>query len=469
MSFAGGVRTDQLNIFQRLGFLALLTFLFLAHGRVADRLSYLHLGFLSYCLAIMFGFVSGGILRLFSSRIGILLLALTAWMMAAASTSLWKGGSVELLKEHWVMSFMMYVLIVGLTLTYRQCRQAMHTMAYSVFALSLVAFVYGMVWEGRLYIPYSRFANPNELGQMLVIGLAFWWYIISDANLPRSRRVLAVLATVPMLIAAARTGSRATIIAFCVLLFQLFLRISTAGKIKLLMGFVLAVVLASTLLPAPLRERYFILFTPKTAEQLANSQQWEQMQNQAVGSSWARRTLLMTSIRMSLEHPIFGVGPGMFMVAEDMEARAKGLGRGIWQLTHNTYTEYSSECGLPALMFYLAAMYGCYRLLSQLNRLGRSTPGPLGADISNASLSLRLALTSFALAGMFGSFAYHMYFPVLSGLIVAWSMAAKSRVPEAVREQALKAARPFRPAASVLHPVWSRVTAGAAAGSAKQV
>ena len=47
-------------------------------------------------------------------------------------------------------------------------------MAYSVTALAVWTLLLGGTTEARLYLPYSRFANPNEIGLMIVIGLAFW-------------------------------------------------------------------------------------------------------------------------------------------------------------------------------------------------------------------------------------------------------------------------------------------------------
>src|SRR6185437_3589419 len=75
------------------------------------------------------------------------------------------------------------------------------------------------------------------------------------------------------------------------------------------------------------------------------------------GSMDARRDLLMESIRVTLQHPIFGVGPGNF------QAYTKS-----WHVTHNTYTELSSETGIPGLALFLTILYFTFRNLKAVGK-----------------------------------------------------------------------------------------------------
>ncbi len=54
-------------------------------------------------------------------------------------------------------------------------------------------------------------------------------------------------------------------------------------------------------------------------------------------------------------HPLFGVGPDQFAAAVSQEAAGDGQ-QVPWLGTHNTYTQVSSECGIPALIFYVAVI-----------------------------------------------------------------------------------------------------------------
>jgi O-antigen ligase len=61
---------------------------------------------------------------------------------------------------------------------------------------------------------------------------------------------------------------------------------------------------------------------------------------------------LILSLETTAKHPLFGIGPGQF---ENFS--------GSWHLTHNTYTEFSSEAGLPALCLFLFLVWTTFKNL----------------------------------------------------------------------------------------------------------
>ena len=52
------------------------------------------------------------------------------------------------------------------------------------------------------------------------------------------------------------------------------------------------------------------------------------MATSAATSTQSRRMLLRHSIMFTIKHPLFGVGPGMFSVADDAYAKANGARKG---------------------------------------------------------------------------------------------------------------------------------------------
>ena len=60
----------------------------------------------------------------------------------------------------------------------------------------------------------------------------------------------------------------------------------------------------------------------------------------AYASTQDRQQLLWRSIEVTKEHPLFGVGPGNFAQLS-----------GNWHVAHNSFTQMSSEGGIPALIF----------------------------------------------------------------------------------------------------------------------
>src|SRR5260221_7103736 len=94
---------------------------------------------------------------------------------------------------------------------------------------------------------------------------------------------------------------------------------------------------------------------------------------EAVQSTAERNHLLKASIRFTMEHPIFGVGPGEFSDYEAAVAKTEGK-RGTWLVTHNAFTQVSSEVGVPALLFFLAAIVMSFRTFGRVQQAARAHP-----------------------------------------------------------------------------------------------
>jgi predicted nucleic acid-binding protein len=114
----------------------------------------------------------------------------------------------------------------------------------------------------------------------------------------------------------------------------------------------------------------------------------------------------------------------MFTVASADEARKQGA-RGKWLETHNTYTQISSEAGLPALIFYLSALFGCLLQTNSLYKLFRTSKDPRHAEIAAAVLSIQASLVAFGVTALFSSVAYVSLFPTLAGLSVAVALSVR--------------------------------------------
>jgi O-antigen ligase len=136
----------------------------------------------------------------------------------------------------------------------------------------------------------------------------------------------------------------------------------------------------------------------------------------AIGSAEARQSLIMESIALTLSHPLFGVGPGTFQVAQAAESEARGE-RGSWHETHNAFTQVSSEAGLPAFIFFTGALVGAMRLSRRVYKNGHKQDGL--TEAGSTAFCLGLSLFVFAVTGCFLSTAYTIYLPTLAGLSVA--------------------------------------------------
>jgi O-antigen ligase len=120
---------------------------------------------------------------------------------------------------------------------------------------------------------------------------------------------------------------------------------------------------------------------------------------EAAGSAELRKQLLIRSLELTAEHPLFGVGPGEFIDAEAAEAGDEGR-RGMWHYSHNLYTELSSETGIAGLVLFVIAFFGAYRGLSPIRN---KYPG---LRVRRAALFTQMALFMAAVGAFFLSIAY---------------------------------------------------------------
>jgi O-antigen ligase len=195
----------------------------------------------------------------------------------------------------------------------------------------------------------------------------------------------------------------------------------------------LIAVICFPLLPQNIRDRYRTVYTNETTSDVSVAQE----------SSEERYQLLLTSLKLTFQHPLLGVGPGQFQVASTDAARATNS-FAHWRETHNVYTQVSSEEGIPAAFFYIAALVYCFKELGAIRKMYRraqasllnpSLPAPAAQnleekyeDTSTMAFCLTLSLVSFAVFGFFSSMAYLFFFPTLAGLIAVFGRAARAEL-----------------------------------------
>ena len=133
----------------------------------------------------------------------------------------------------------------------------------------------------------------------------------------------------------------------------------------------------------------------------------------SVASQLQREELFKTSLRYTLKHPLFGVGPDQFAAAVS-RTRPAPASTIPWLGTHNTYTQMSSECGIPALIFYVAVIGLCLRSNFRLYR--RTRDRPAFRELAGLSRCLLAGTLVFAVSAFFFHMAYSAYLPSLARL-----------------------------------------------------
>jgi O-antigen ligase len=395
--------------FEAFSFKCALVLIFLRFSALAEIISSLtKMDFYLYAIfgpLVFLGVItSGGIRRTFREKPSKFWLWFLLWMIAAVPFSSWRGGALTFVSGYVKVVFIMLLATAGLAKTWRDCRKIIYTIAAAAVFNVACSFFF-QSGDGRLGFGgvVTTMGNPNDLAAHLLLALAFPTFIVLK---PQSRLFLRVLlgGTIGLgIFQLLRTASRGALVALVLTSLLLFIRGSTRQKATV--GAVIAAtsILAMTFLPAATWQRLTSFSKEKGASE------------EALESSEERQYLLAQSVIYTLQHPIFGVGPGQFPLYEGTHMRTHGS-HGAFLGTHNSYTQISSECGIPALIFYFGAVISTFGLLSRI----RNMPvGPDRAEIRTAAQCMTIGLFSYSVAITFVNFGYAYEFIAVSGLVLA--------------------------------------------------
>ncbi len=326
-------------------------YIFLIVSRVLDvsPIWWMHIPMVLLIVLIVLTLARGGFQFALGSKITRFFLAFTIWMIVCLPFSEWRGASIDPMESQ-LQALVIFFVVTQMLRRPDDWRKAAGAYAYAVVAASLYSFYSARSIEGgRLALMNGSLADPNEFALTLVIGLPFWWFKAITAR--GVKKLFFLLCTVPIYITFARTGSRSGLFALIALLLAVLIVAKGAKRLNIAIGAVILTIGGAAFLPSYLRDRYLTIFSPAAggaeAAQLGSD----------IASSEGRKQLLIQSIDITFHHPVFGVGPGVFSYAAfDQRKDTSGFG-GLAQVTHNTYTQISSETGLPGLFFLLGTLF----------------------------------------------------------------------------------------------------------------
>jgi O-antigen ligase len=430
--------------FQRLGYLTLICYLFLIYSRIFDvKFSFLHIPGISYRIFLMMMFLSRGFVPAMKHSIGKGMYFLTACFIMSVPFSIWRGGSMEYLVNAWLPAFAIFLSTSGMLANFEQVRKAIFTVGYGLCVLSFIALIFGSTEEsGRLFLPNGKFSNPNEMAQALCMGLPLWFAMVQEWK-SGLKKLAGAGVVFLMLLMISKCGSRGAMITMVVLVLMMFIRASAMGKMKLLMAGIVLFGIIVTFLPGRLLRRYQTMNTDDSEQgMVVSGDDYDaQMNESAVTSAQKRRDLLKRSIKYTFQHPLFGVGPGNFPVAEDADMRAQGFRKGTWQGTHNSYTQVSSEVGMPAALAYMFVIFMSYWRTMKLYK--RTKDDPRLSSIANCSLGINYCMLVYAVSVFFDYIAYTSMLSVFGGLAMALDINAQAEIDRLTAKPAEAPPIPF--------------------------
>ncbi len=307
----------------------------------------------------------------------------------------WPGGA--LLKSlDFAKVVIIVVLIVSVVNTLKLLRRLIFIQAASILAVAAVS-----IWNGHMQ--YKRlngvlggdYADPNSLALVIVTSLPLCLALLflSQGIL---RKVMWALAMLVMVYGVFLTGSRGGFVSLIAATAVCLWELSIQGRRRYLL--LIAALVGGI-------SWHFASGTLAGRLQSTFSSQSESNAS-AYTSAEQRRHLFWRSIEVTMEHPIFGVGPGNFETIS-----------GYWHVTHNSFTEMSSEGGLPAFILYVLILWRGFKNVQVIKRLARGKKGLL-----LMGQALHASLAGYIVGAFFISTSYELfpYFLIAYTTALAW-------------------------------------------------
>ncbi len=408
---------DVNNPIRRLGLNLARVFLFFRFSGLHEVVT-VKFGFNTYVLyifgvpAILCLILSNGFARTMRARQAKYWVGFACFLIASTPFSDWRGASVPLVMTYMRTDFIVLFLIAGLVMTWSECWRMLSMLSIAAVVTILLGQFFKaetMGGDDRLSVASGlTMGNANDYAAVLALLLPFLALVVITPGRNILLRGLATAGFLFGLYMMLSTGSRGGGIA---ILAALVLTIFRLPPIKAIGVTVVALVIALAMfqiLPRNITERLVTFLQSDNAAM-----------TDATESGESRQYLLEKSLLYTVQHPLFGVGPGEFPDHEGLEATAAGQ-HGNWHATHNTYTQVSSEVGIPAAFFFITALFSSYRLLSRtLKQIRRRQPSLQNATMAaGVVVNVLIGTVAFCFTSFFLSLAYRFYFPALTGIAI---------------------------------------------------
>ena len=346
----------------------------------------------------------GGIWIVLRRKAGVLWILFGLWLLIAVPFSIWHGGSVMVVTTYLRTDLIMLLVAGGLVKSWKQFRIVMITVAVAAVVNLISARIFGQVdMNGRTGLEFGMLANPNDFAghMLLVLPFLLWVALTKRFFVWRLLAVIAVSYGLFMVLATASRGAAVALVAG--LVFYVFATSQLQRMVVLLLCPVLLIG-SVALLPSRAWDRILSFSVEKGTEE-------------AIESSNSREYLLKKSIEYTIKHPVFGVGAGQFSSFEGKSSRQVGS-LGSWHDTHNSFTQISSENGIPALLFFTGGIMSTFLLFSRVQKLSKQQPEL--NEVATTAMCLRLSMVTFCTAIVFLNFGYFFYLPMMAGLGISF-------------------------------------------------
>jgi O-antigen ligase len=356
----------------------------------------------------------GGLQRTLRWRPAKYWLGFILWMLLAVPFSSWKGGSTIVFIAFVRTQVVLLFMIAGCVATWKELRLLIKVITFSA-AFNVIAGIYigKAQHESRLDLGEMTLGNSNDFAALLQMILPFLLIVVFNPKKAFLMRMMCLMFVVLGQYLSLTTGSRGGLVAMICTGLYLFLRSKASQKLALLVVLPLVGMTLVAVLPGDIVRRLATMGRNDEGDPSTTNEG-------AASSTEGRKYLLQKSLIVTLQHPLFGVGTGEFKNFEGTNARKQGQ-QGSWHETHNAYTQVSSEVGIPAAIFFIAAIVSTYRYFNRIYNKARQQPHLKDSrEIATITLCLMMSLVGFCTSAFFLSLAYTFFLPALSGIAIVF-------------------------------------------------
>ena len=388
----------QNQSFRKLGFTAVLAYLVLKFGMVHEFIAFklgidTHMVVLVTAAAFLATLVSGAMGRIVRSKILIAMMLFSIWLVVGVPFSSWIGGSIGyVLNFYWRTIVPIFIAIAVLPSGIENIRKMGIAIGCGAVVASLIGKVFAAATAGgRMEMEFGSIKNSGDFAAFYVVSMPFLFFLFQNS---RNWLVKATLMGlfVSNVILVLSTAARSSLVAFAVALVFVLIWGSNLLRVFVLGFAIVLYLMASVVLPSGVLDRLSSLTGAVSEETL-----------EAEGSRLARQAVAERALKYTFQHPVFGVGVGVFPDYDAKITLSGGARRAQWQETHNGYLQVSVEAGLPALLFKMIAVFWAFNFLRKTYRRCRKdprlkTPAALSLTIM-ASLAMTMVFELFLSQG----------------------------------------------------------------------
>ena len=311
------------------------------------------------------------------------LLVILLWLSSVFS-SVWRGGAVTVMFD-FSKVLPLVIVIYGAVRSINRLRWILFVEAVSVATIAIISIVNAHMPGGRLQGAISgMYGNSNDLALIIDLSLPICLALAVTAQ-SNWKRLAWTVAILTMVYAVFQTASRGGAIALVVVALVCLWQLGVKSRRFYLLFLVPVVVIVLLLFSGNgLRERFDQTYVNPSTNN--NS-------TEASASAQQRKALLIQSLEITAQHPLFGVGPGNFQIVS-----------GAWQVSHNSYTQISAEGGIPAFFLYVL-IFRCG--IANLRAIRKHPKA--GKGIRVFSMALEASLAAYFVGSLFASLAYQLF------------------------------------------------------------